>query len=132
MRYKKLSMDEAHLFVRSKRDQIDPNFAFLGQLLDYERKLSGKTAETTAEEIENKTFETTEFRQAERRKIIAPKVGTLRDLNLLKKRKRPPPGSLVIGDTRKRRSKNSDDSPAGSVAFSIQFFFGKNLFFFAT
>ncbi|CAG5109886.1 Oidioi.mRNA.OKI2018_I69.chr2.g4359.t1.cds [Oikopleura dioica] len=78
MRYKKLSMDEAHLFVRSKRHQIDPNFAFLGQLLDYERKLSGETARVTPDGIENKTVEKatqkTEIRLAERRKIIAPKT----------------------------------------------------------
>lgn len=101
MRHKKQSMDEAHFFVRSKRHQIDPNFAFLGQLLDYENILSGKLPEE-----ENKKAEEQKF---EKRRIFAPKVGTLKDLNVSRKRNRPPPGSLVIGDSRKRRSKNSEE-----------------------
>ena len=107
MRHKKLSMDEAHLFVRSKRHQIDPNFAFLGQLLDYENVLSGKLPQE-----ENKQVKKAE--QIEKRRIFAPKVGTLQDLNVSRKRNRPPPGSLVIGDSRKRRSKNLEET-AGMI-----------------
>ena len=106
MRHKKLSMDEAHLFVRSKRHQIDPNFAFLGQLLDYENILSGKLPQNSQEN--EKSVKKAE--QVEKRRIFAPKIGTLQDLNVIsRKRNRPPPGSLVIGDSRKRRSKNSED-----------------------
>jgi len=101
MRHKKLSMDEAHFFVRSKRHQIDPNFAFLGQLLDYENILSGKLPEEENNKAEEQQFE--------KRRIFAPKVGTLKDLNVSRKQNRPPPGSLVIGDSRKRRSKNSEE-----------------------
>lgn len=103
MRHKKLSMDEAHFFVRSKRHQIDPNFAFLGQLLDYENILSGKLPQQENEKVKN-------AEQVEKRRILAPKIGTLQDLNVIsRKRNRPPPASLVIGDSRKRRLKNSED-----------------------
>jgi hypothetical protein len=108
MRHKKLSMDEAHFFVRSKRHQIDPNFAFLGQLLDYENILSGKLPQQENEKVKN-------AEQVEKRRILAPKIGTLQDLNVIsRKRNRPPPASLVIGDSRKRRLKNSEDF-AGTI-----------------
>ncbi|XP_004468324.2 dual specificity protein phosphatase 16 isoform X1 [Dasypus novemcinctus] len=38
-----LSLDEAYRFVKEKRPTISPNFNFLGQLLDYEKKIKNQT-----------------------------------------------------------------------------------------
>ncbi|XP_038610135.1 dual specificity protein phosphatase 16 [Tachyglossus aculeatus] len=37
-----VSLDEAYRFVKEKRPTISPNFNFLGQLLDYERKIQSQ------------------------------------------------------------------------------------------
>nr|XP_011740510.1 dual specificity protein phosphatase 16 [Macaca nemestrina] len=38
-----MSLDEAYRFVKEKRPTISPNFNFLGQLLDYEKKIKNQT-----------------------------------------------------------------------------------------
>ncbi|EHB14320.1 Dual specificity protein phosphatase 16 [Heterocephalus glaber] len=38
-----MSVDEAYRFVKEKRPTISPNFNFLGQLLDYEKKIKNQT-----------------------------------------------------------------------------------------
>ncbi|KAM5262517.1 dual specificity protein phosphatase 16 [Ctenodactylus gundi] len=38
-----MSLDEAYRFVKEKRPTISPNFNFLGQLLDYEKKIKDQT-----------------------------------------------------------------------------------------
>lgn len=38
-----MSLDEAYRFVKEKRPTISPNFNFLGQLLDYEKKIKSQT-----------------------------------------------------------------------------------------
>ncbi|KAF3816322.1 hypothetical protein GH733_014495 [Mirounga leonina] len=38
-----MSLDEAYRFVKEKRPTISPNFNFLGQLLDYEKKIKNPT-----------------------------------------------------------------------------------------
>ncbi|KFO27207.1 dual specificity protein phosphatase 16 [Fukomys damarensis] len=38
-----MSVDEAYRFVKEKRPTISPNFNFLGQLLDYEKKIKKQT-----------------------------------------------------------------------------------------
>ncbi|XP_055973942.1 dual specificity protein phosphatase 16 [Sorex fumeus] len=38
-----MSLDEAYRFVKEKRPTISPNFNFLGQLLEYEKKIQGGT-----------------------------------------------------------------------------------------
>lgn len=38
-----MSLDEAYRFVKEKRPTISPNFNFLGQLLDYEKKIKTQT-----------------------------------------------------------------------------------------
>jgi len=49
MRYLHLSDDEAYQYVKQRRSQISPNFNFLGQLSEYQRKLSltSKSTSTT-------------------------------------------------------------------------------------
>ncbi|XP_016367582.1 dual specificity protein phosphatase 16-like [Sinocyclocheilus rhinocerous] len=39
-----MSLDEAYRFVKEKRPTISPNFNFLGQLLDFEKKLKSTSA----------------------------------------------------------------------------------------
>lgn len=39
-----MSLDEAYRFVKEKRPTISPNFNFLGQLLDFEKKLKSEAA----------------------------------------------------------------------------------------
>ncbi|XP_072341445.1 dual specificity protein phosphatase 16 [Scyliorhinus torazame] len=41
-----MSLDEAYRFVKEKRPTISPNFNFLGQLLDFEKKLKTQTGQT--------------------------------------------------------------------------------------
>ncbi|XP_054974479.1 dual specificity protein phosphatase 16 [Sorex araneus] len=38
-----MSLDEAYRFVKEKRPTISPNFNFLGQLLEYEKKIQGQS-----------------------------------------------------------------------------------------
>ncbi|XP_024588917.1 dual specificity protein phosphatase 16 [Neophocaena asiaeorientalis asiaeorientalis] len=38
-----MSLDEAYRFVKEKRPTISPNFNFLGQLLDYEKRIKSQT-----------------------------------------------------------------------------------------
>ncbi|XP_069484809.1 dual specificity protein phosphatase 16 [Ambystoma mexicanum] len=40
-----MSLDEAYRFVKEKRPTISPNFNFLGQLLDFEKKIKAKTGQ---------------------------------------------------------------------------------------
>uniref|UniRef100_A0A672KJ24 protein-tyrosine-phosphatase n=1 Tax=Sinocyclocheilus grahami TaxID=75366 RepID=A0A672KJ24_SINGR len=44
-----MSLDEAYRFVKEKRPTISPNFNFLGQLLDFEKKL--KSAKRPAQTL---------------------------------------------------------------------------------
>nr|XP_056718446.1 dual specificity protein phosphatase 16 [Euleptes europaea] len=41
-----MSLDEAYRFVKEKRPTISPNFNFLGQLLDFEKKIRKQTGQT--------------------------------------------------------------------------------------
>ncbi|OCT58198.1 dual specificity protein phosphatase 16 [Xenopus laevis] len=41
-----MSLDEAYRFVKEKRPTISPNFNFLGQLLDFEKKIKAHTGQT--------------------------------------------------------------------------------------
>uniref|UniRef100_A0ACB8EAT1 Dual specificity protein phosphatase 16 n=1 Tax=Sphaerodactylus townsendi TaxID=933632 RepID=A0ACB8EAT1_9SAUR len=41
-----MSLDEAYRFVKEKRPTISPNFNFLGQLLDFEKKIKKQTGQT--------------------------------------------------------------------------------------
>ncbi|KAG8438740.1 hypothetical protein GDO86_005074 [Hymenochirus boettgeri] len=41
-----MSLDEAYRFVKEKRPTISPNFNFLGQLLDFEKKIRAQTGQT--------------------------------------------------------------------------------------
>ncbi|KAL4660299.1 dual specificity protein phosphatase 16 [Arapaima gigas] len=43
-----MSLDEAYRFVKEKRPTISPNFNFLGQLLDFEKKIKCPTVQLTA------------------------------------------------------------------------------------
>ncbi|XP_072000991.1 dual specificity protein phosphatase 16 [Engystomops pustulosus] len=43
-----MNLDEAYRFVKEKRPTISPNFNFLGQLLDFEKKIKAQTGQTTA------------------------------------------------------------------------------------
>ncbi|XP_019690088.1 dual specificity protein phosphatase 16 [Felis catus] len=43
MKRMNMSLDEAYRFVKEKRPTISPNFNFLGQLLDYEKKIKNQT-----------------------------------------------------------------------------------------
>lgn len=43
MRYHRISLLQAYLFVKSKRPVIRPNNGFFRQLIDFERRLFGKT-----------------------------------------------------------------------------------------
>ncbi|XP_078529668.1 dual specificity protein phosphatase 16 [Lissotriton helveticus] len=43
-----MSLDEAYRFVKEKRPTISPNFNFLGQLLDFEKKIKSQTGQTVA------------------------------------------------------------------------------------
>ncbi|KAL7857950.1 hypothetical protein AOLI_G00180520 [Acnodon oligacanthus] len=48
-----MSLDEAYRFVKEKRPTISPNFNFLGQLLDFEKKIkSPRDAETKCKQVE--------------------------------------------------------------------------------
>ncbi|KAL7867443.1 hypothetical protein SRHO_G00088270 [Serrasalmus rhombeus] len=48
-----MSLDEAYRFVKEKRPTISPNFNFLGQLLDFEKKIkSPREAETKCKQVE--------------------------------------------------------------------------------
>ncbi|OCT86151.1 dual specificity protein phosphatase 16 [Xenopus laevis] len=40
-----MSLDEAYRFVKEKRPTISPNFNFLGQLLDFEKKIKAQTGQ---------------------------------------------------------------------------------------
>ncbi|KGL77435.1 Dual specificity protein phosphatase 16 [Tinamus guttatus] len=40
-----MSLDEAYRFVKEKRPTISPNFNFLGQLLDFEKKIKGPSGQ---------------------------------------------------------------------------------------
>ncbi|XP_041111228.1 dual specificity protein phosphatase 16 [Polyodon spathula] len=40
-----MSLDEAYRFVKEKRPTISPNFNFLGQLLDFEKKIKNQTGQ---------------------------------------------------------------------------------------
>ncbi|XP_069662977.1 dual specificity protein phosphatase 16 isoform X2 [Haliaeetus albicilla] len=40
-----MSLDEAYRFVKEKRPTISPNFNFLGQLLDFEKKIKNQSAQ---------------------------------------------------------------------------------------
>lgn len=93
MKYRNVTMDEAHAFVRSRRPQIDPNFAFLGQLLEYQNLLQGKMEKVK------------QARPIDKRRILPPKVGKLVDLTV--RRLRAPPSGLNLIGTRKRRSTES-------------------------
>ncbi|XP_069618966.1 dual specificity protein phosphatase 16 [Ranitomeya imitator] len=42
-----MTLDEAYRFVKEKRPTISPNFNFLGQLLDFEKKIKTPTGQTT-------------------------------------------------------------------------------------
>ncbi|CAH2276470.1 dual specificity phosphatase 16 [Pelobates cultripes] len=42
-----MSLDEAYRFVKEKRPTISPNFNFLGQLLDFEKKIKAQTVQAT-------------------------------------------------------------------------------------
>ncbi|KAG9466820.1 dual specificity protein phosphatase 16 isoform X2 [Eleutherodactylus coqui] len=42
-----MSLDEAYRFVKEKRPTISPNFNFLGQLLDFEKKIKNQTGQMT-------------------------------------------------------------------------------------
>lgn len=44
MKRRDMSLDEAYRFVKEKRPTISPNFNFLGQLLDFEKKLKSPSA----------------------------------------------------------------------------------------
>ncbi|XP_062990447.1 dual specificity protein phosphatase 16 [Elgaria multicarinata webbii] len=41
-----MSLDEAYRFVKEKRPTISPNFNFLGQLLDFEKKIKSQSGQT--------------------------------------------------------------------------------------
>lgn len=41
-----MSLDEAYRFVKEKRPTISPNFNFLGQLLDFEKKIKNQSGQT--------------------------------------------------------------------------------------
>ncbi|KAF7248123.1 Dual specificity protein phosphatase 16, partial [Varanus komodoensis] len=41
-----MSLDEAYRFVKEKRPTISPNFNFLGQLLDFEKKIKSQSSQT--------------------------------------------------------------------------------------
>ncbi|XP_056373884.1 dual specificity protein phosphatase 16 [Hyla sarda] len=41
-----MTLDEAYRFVKEKRPTISPNFNFLGQLLDFEKKIKTQTGQT--------------------------------------------------------------------------------------
>ncbi|XP_067282959.1 dual specificity protein phosphatase 16 [Pseudorasbora parva] len=47
MKRNDMSLDEAYRFVKEKRPTISPNFNFLGQLLDFEKKLKSEAAVRT-------------------------------------------------------------------------------------
>uniref|UniRef100_A0A4W3IIC6 Dual specificity phosphatase 16 n=1 Tax=Callorhinchus milii TaxID=7868 RepID=A0A4W3IIC6_CALMI len=44
-----MSLDEAYRFVKEKRPTISPNFNFLGQLLDFEKKLKPQMVQSTGQ-----------------------------------------------------------------------------------
>ena len=48
MRYSNLSADDAYLYVKDRRSHISPNFNFLGQLSEYERRLLAQSNSANA------------------------------------------------------------------------------------
>ncbi|KAK7896745.1 hypothetical protein WMY93_022070 [Mugilogobius chulae] len=51
-----MSLDEAYRFVKEKRPTISPNFNFLGQLLDFEKRIkSGNSSETDEADLPSRS-----------------------------------------------------------------------------
>ena len=59
MRTKKMSVEEAYKFVKSKRPIISPNLHFMGQLLEYQKQLFTLTLESVPERLPATTSTTT-------------------------------------------------------------------------
>lgn len=59
MRTRKMSVEEAYRFVKSKRPIISPNLHFMGQLLEYQKQLFTLTLESVPEKLPATTCTTT-------------------------------------------------------------------------
>ncbi|XP_066525427.1 dual specificity protein phosphatase 16 [Hoplias malabaricus] len=78
-----MSLDEAYRFVKEKRPTISPNFNFLGQLLDFEKKIKCpreaetqckqvELAEELSQEGESRTSDTSSTARTETSSMMAP------------------------------------------------------------
>ena len=68
MKHLKMNVDRAYEYVKKCRPEISPNLGFMGQLLEYQKKLEGES-----EDIENEEEKDSQL-QSVSQKIIAPQV----------------------------------------------------------
>ena len=71
MKHLKMNVDRAYEYVKKCRPEISPNLGFMGQLLEYQKKLEG---DKKSEDIENEEEKDSQLQSTVSQKIIAPQV----------------------------------------------------------
>ena len=71
MKHLKMNVDRAYEYVKKCRPEISPNLGFMGQLLEYQKKLEG---DKKSEDIENEDEKDSQLQNPISQKIIAPQV----------------------------------------------------------
>ena len=72
MKYMSLTVQEAYDYVKERRPKIAPNIAFMGQLLEYQKRIRGEDS------VEIKALDSPQ-------KILPPVVGSPTPLTVAKK-----------------------------------------------
>ena len=72
MKHLKMNVDRAYEYVKKCRPEISPNLGFMGQLLEYQKKLEGD--KKSDDGIENEVEKDSQLQNPVSQKIIAPQV----------------------------------------------------------
>ena len=56
MKHLKMNVDRAYEYVKKCRPEISPNLGFMGQLLEYQKKLEGESEDIENEELNTQYY----------------------------------------------------------------------------